>query len=127
MNTGYGNLNLKDLIGTPYEVLDCWGVAKKFYEETFCLKIKDYYTDRPDDKFTTKNLIYTNCGDFEAVTKPQFGDILVFRVKGVESHIGVYIGSELFLHSSKHIGCVLDRMSKWTPYLSGIYRHRKNA
>lgn len=111
-------------IGTPYEVVNCWELVRHFYRDVFGIELKHYYLDFPQTRKETQGLIYTNKGDFENVGVPKFGDIIVFKIRGVESHIGVFIDRGVFLHSSRGVGCVMDKIEKWEPHISGYYRLR---
>jgi len=110
------------LLGIPYKKLDCWGVAREFYRLELGIDLKRYYDQAPNDNQVAKNLIYTNAGDFEAVTKPTFGNIVLINLNGIEAHIGIYLNEQQFLHTTIHSGCVVDRIAKWEKMFVGYYR-----
>jgi cell wall-associated NlpC family hydrolase len=110
------------LIGTPYEVLDCWGIAREFYIMEFGIELGRYYEEIPNDRDIARDLIYTNKGDFKKVLVPAFGDIILIKLFGVESHIAVYLGEGKILHTSKHHGCYIDNLSKWEKLVTSFYR-----
>jgi cell wall-associated NlpC family hydrolase len=116
------NTELSKLIGTPYEVLDCWGIAKEFYRIAFGVELKAYYDGTPQPRDIAENLIYSNKGEFEKVVTPQYGDLIIIRLFGVESHVAVYLDGGRILHTSKNNGCYIDRLSKWNHLISGYYR-----
>ena len=115
-----------NLIGISYEKLDCWGIAREFYKLEFGFELKRYYDKAPNDSSIANKLIYSSMGDFEKVTTPNFGDIILINLEGIESHIGIYINDQQLLHTSSRTGCMLDRMSKWNRLVVGYYRVKKN-
>ena len=114
--------SIKKYVGIPYEVMNCWDLAKTFYSEILETDLKHYFDIVPSDRETMKNLIFTNIGDFKKVDGPSFGDLILMKMHGVESHIGIYIGDNYFLHTLKGSGSVIDRLSKWETAISGYYR-----
>ena len=113
---------VKELIGTPYEVLDCWGVVVEFYKRSMGTELKRYYDEIPTDREVTRNLIYTHRGEFEEVLDRKYGDLITIKLFGIESHVAVYLGEGLILHTSKHSGCIIERISKWEKLIVGFYR-----
>ena len=113
------------LVGKPYEMANCWDLVREFYMSVFHIELSKYYNDLTPNPTETKNLISTNVGQFTKVEgPPEFGDIVLFKVRGIESHIGVYIGDGKFLHSSVKTGSVIDLVDRWKNVLVGYYRHK---
>jgi cell wall-associated NlpC family hydrolase len=116
-----------NLIGTPYERLDCWGIVREFYKLVFNLELKQYYEEVPETRDMAKNIVYASMKDFEEVTGPrQFGDIFLIRLFGIESHIAVYLGNGTMLHTSKHSGCLIEKTARWERLIVGTYRIKNN-
>jgi cell wall-associated NlpC family hydrolase len=114
--------NYSALIGVPYEKRDCYGIVIDFYKEVLGVELKNYYTEIPETSMQSQNLIYSSMGDFKKVDIPQFGDIIVIKLKRVESHIGVYVGEDKMLHTLKNIGCHIENISKYRRMISGYFR-----
>lgn len=114
------------LLGTPYAEKDCYGIVVEFYRIVFGIEMKRYYDEIPSDRDNAKALIYSSMGDFKKVEKPEFGDLLLIRLYGIESHIAVYLGEGLMLHSTLHSGCVIERTSRWEKLIVGYYRVDKD-
>jgi cell wall-associated NlpC family hydrolase len=115
-----------DLIGIPYSESDCWGIARLFYKIELGIELNRYYDSAPNDIKIANQLIYSNMGDFEKVTSPNFGDIVLLNLYGIEAHIGIYLNEQQLLHTTRHSGCVIDRMDRWSRMVVGFYRVRKN-
>lgn len=82
------------------------------------------YDERPTEEATI-SIIEKQKDKFIQTIKPQFGDVIVFNVKGMPTHVGVYITKDLFLHTRKETGCVLERFAKWNKRVVGYYRWPK--
>lgn len=120
--------SFKELIGTPYIEKDCWGIVVEFYKIVMGIDLKRYYDDIPSNRDIAKNLIYSNMGDFLKIEEKdaKFGDIILIKLYGVESHISVYLGEGKMLHSTLHSGCVIESISRWKNLIVGYYRVDKN-
>lgn len=115
------------LIGIPYETLDCWGIVRKFYKLVFNLNLKQYYEEVPETRDMAENIVYASMKDFvEVKDKREFGDILLIKLFGVDSHVGVYLGNGTMLHTSKHSGCLIEKISRWERLIVGTYRVKKD-
>ncbi len=116
--------NFSNLVGIPYAKMNCWELAQAFYQQVMNADLKHYYEDdAPPTPQATETLIYSSIGDFKKVLgTPEFGDIILISILGVESHIAVYVGDGMMLHTSRRMGSVLERTSKWKRCISGYYR-----
>lgn len=110
------------LLGTPYETLDCWGIVVEFYRIVFKIELKPYYEEVPETRDIAKRIVYDSMKDFQEVSDRKFGDILLIKLFGVESHIAVFIGNGMMLHTSKHSGCLIERTARWEKLIVGTYR-----
>lgn len=110
-----------NLVGIPYEEKDCWKLVKDFYSQIFKVSLNHIYDGPPQDRPTTRNLISSNRGEFVKTDSPKFGDIILFNILGIESHIGVFLEEDKFLHSSKRIGSAIERVTKWEKNITGFY------
>ena len=109
------------LIGTPYSELDCWGIARKFYLDVFNIQLYRYYEDTPKGQDAAELAIACST-DFTKVDYPQFGDIILLRLNGLPSHVGIYLNRTQFLHTRETTGCIIDRLQKWKLTIEGFYR-----
>lgn len=121
-------INLSKYVGKSYNTYNCFDCAKHFYREEFGIELKDYFEGPvvPDRK-TIECLVISNKGDFERVEKPKFGDLIVIRLYGYASHIGIYIGEGKFLHSLRNVGSCIDTLSRYEKMVEGYYRHREHG
>lgn len=119
-------LEFSDLIGIPYSEKDCWGIAVEFYSKVFKIQLKNYYEQVPESRDIAKDIVYSSVEDFKEVTVPLFGDLILIKLHGVESHIAIYLGEGRMLHTTIHSGCVIDRLKRWEKLVVGYYRVRTN-
>ena len=118
-------MDLTKYIGRAYETYNCLDLVKEFYRDFFDLELKNYFEGSVPDRREVFNLIVTNKGDFEEVKdKPRFGDIVVIKLYGIECHLGIVIHGKKFLHSAKHLGSNIDRLSRYENIIAGFYRHK---
>ncbi len=117
-----GAKDYSKFVGISYKELNCWDLAVKFYYEILGIDLRNFYSGPVPDRVSTKNLIYTNIGEFERVERPEFGDIILMKFRGIESHIAIYVGGGKFLHSTVVSGSVIDRVSRWHLLVVGYYR-----
>lgn len=109
------------LIGTPHSEANCWEIARLFYKLEFGVELKHYFDGPTPPPEVAQNLIFTSKGDFVRTDTPKFGDIILLRVRGLESHIAIYLSPTQILHSTSKTGCVIDRFDKWSKLVNGFY------
>lgn len=120
-------MSLSKYIGKEYEKYNCLDLVKEFYADQYGIIIKDYFEGPVPAKKDIECLIVSNKGEFEQVRSPRFGDIVVIKLYGYSSHIGVCIGEDKFLHSVRTAGSCLDTLSRYSRIIEGYYRHREHS
>lgn len=114
-----------NLVGVPYSDMNCWDIAVAFYKNVFNIDMRSIYDGPTPERSISKNIIYTNLGEFDKVESPEFGDIILLKILGIESHIAIYLGNDRMLHSSKSTGSVIDFVSRWKKVIVGFYRVKR--
>jgi cell wall-associated NlpC family hydrolase len=109
------------IIGIPYDVLDCWGVVKKFYG-LHGIELPEHYTKRPSSLKLSEETIRESLDFYTKVNDMRYGDILVINLAGTNSHIGVFVGDGRFLHTTIKSNSCLDRIAAWKRRIIAIYR-----
>jgi len=110
-----------NFIGLPYEKYDCYQLVKLFYQEIFNHNLFLPYIDTPQREKANK-MINEYKINFTEVKKPIFGDIILFNISGLSCHLGIYLNDELFLHTTKATGCVIERLKKYSKRIEGYYK-----
>jgi cell wall-associated NlpC family hydrolase len=68
---------------------------------------------------------YTHCGFVQVSGEPKWGDILVFTIGGTHSHLGVYLGNNLFLHQPRsRVSSTSVYGQHWRACTHAILRHK---
>ena len=118
----YSNNIIKSLVGVPYDLYDCWGIVKMFYE-LHGIELPEYYETPPNDSSISAQYISEAKSDYQKVEGlPEYGDIVLIKVLGLVSHCGVYVGNGLLLHTRDKINCTLESLKRHKPRIAGIYR-----
>lgn len=123
--------DLSRYIGIPYEIggrgpetVDCAGLVLKFYREEFGIELPPMLYDpeisREDMAALAESGIRS--GEWIEIARPLPGDVLVFRMFGHPTHVGIYVGGDDFLHSVEGRDSCLERLSSWRSRLVGILR-----
>ena len=131
--------SLNKYIGIPFKVkgrdfngVDCWGLVYLWYKHELGIELQRYddlYSDLTKDKDKISKHIESEKEIlFNKVESYQPGDIFLFRIKGVEFHVGVYFGNNFFLHAIKNANSCMERLNNnqgrnWNPKLVGAYRY----
>ena len=118
------NPKISKMIGTSYSKMDCWSIVREFYSIQFGKELRAYYDTVPETRDKARALVLNSMKDFEEVKAPIFGDIILIKLFGIESHIAVYLGEGLMLHTSEHSGCIIERSARWEKLVVGYYRVR---
>lgn len=124
-------LNVEKYVGIPYEVngrdmqsADCWGIVHLIYKNELGIDLPSFAEDGIDAN-RTQELIAQYKEGWEPSANIQAGDVVIFRILGIEAHIGLAIDSERFIHA--RIGCnsAIERFdsSKWKTRFVGSYKY----
>jgi cell wall-associated NlpC family hydrolase len=112
----------KDYIGIPFvsggrtrSGADCYGLVRLVRAEQFgdvLPLLSNDYTDA-NNVAETEKLMRTHRPILAGtqVTCPEAGDICVLKFRGLPTHLGIYTGGGLLLHTLKGTGSVLQRTS----------------
>lgn len=119
--------NLSKYVGKNYSVYNCFDLVKEFYKDELGLELQNYFEGQVPERKEIEFLLKTNLGRFQKVEKPQFGDLVVIRLFGYASHIGVCIGDGKFLHSARNTGSCMDTLSRYSKMTEGFFRHEGRA
>lgn len=101
-------------IGTPFQEMKCWDVVTTAYE----------YNGVRLAPYTSYVESITN--NWQEVEVMEEDDVLAYDLegKGAITHVGVYIGDGLFIHSTKKVGVCIEEVQRYMNRLKGIYRYK---
>lgn len=121
-------------IGLPYEAkgrtrdgLDCWGLVRLVYAEQFEIPLPclaEQY--EADDRSREAELIAIGKEGWEKTEQPRSGDVVLCRIEGQETHVGLLTQPGFFLHVRQGQNSVVERMDSgaWKHRIVGVYRYR---
>lgn len=124
-------LNLSAYIGIPYRIgargpdaVDCAGLVFKFYREQLGIELPQFFYGEEITREEMADIAEGSMksGQWQKVNAPVFGDVLVFRMFGQPTHVGIYVGGDDFLHSVEGKDSCIERLSAWFPRLVGVLR-----
>ena len=124
-------------IGIPYKAngrdntgLDCWGLARLIYSEQFNITLPSFSTDYDisDDARITELIAQYHEG-WKKLDTPQEGSLVLFKVLGAETHIGIAISDSQFIHVREGSDVAVERFDsvKWAKRISGHFKYSTGA
>lgn len=114
---------LADHIGLSYDNYDCFELLRLVYWKLKGVEIPDHPYKNPLDYKHISQVVKDNKPAYKKIQNPELGDIILLRVYGVPSHLGIYIDKNRFLHTQKQTGSIVDRLDKWEKRIVGFYRY----
>lgn len=114
---------VEDLLGTPYEAMDCFQLIREVFR-------RDAGIILPNDTQDMALLFgeawfYQSPEPFEEVIQPY--DILLFATKqhGIGTHVGLVVDDGMtFLHTRERVGACQEPVQRWKARIVQILRYR---
>lgn len=125
---------MKEFIGIPYvgngrelKGCDCWGLVCLYYKKEYNITLESMetmYYDVNDIPLMSGVLEYQK-KKWNKTDKPQKGDVVVFKIKNMPVHCGIYIGNNKFLHNFYGSNSCIERLDgiRWGKRFEGYYRY----
>jgi probable lipoprotein NlpC len=127
----------REYVGIPFKErgrdrdgVDCWGLACLVYRDRFGIRLPDYRdrylnTEASDD---ISRIIDSEADGWTEIptTSAMCGDVVLFRILGKPTHIGIEVGDGYMLHAERGVGVVIERHDKlrWFHRRVGFFRPR---
>jgi len=116
--------------GRDYLGWDCYGLLVKVYQDVLYIELpsfKDNYVDAGDTKASRRvinDLVVHQKRNWLKIKDPQVFDVVLFRFGEAQTHVGLVIDKDRFLHCEKKINMVIERLDcmKWKKRIEGFYR-----
>ena len=123
-------------IGLPYkdggrdtEGLDCWGLVRLVYKDKYEIDLPSFtnsYTTT-NDREHLHELIARHKEYWELTTEPEEGSVVLMRVLGTNTHVGIYLGNSKFLHIRENTQAVVESIdsSTWKHRIIGYFKYKE--
>lgn len=109
--------------------LDCWGLVRLIYEEQYNITLPSFSGDyHIEDDRRIKELIAQYQEGWEQTDTPKEGCVVLFRIFGELTHIGVMVSHHEFIHVREGSNTVLDSIDnvKWKNRITGYYSYNSD-
>lgn len=116
--------------GRTEEGLDCWGLTRLIYSREYSIQLPSFSGDYViEDDQRIQELISQYKEGWESKDPPSEGDIVLFRILGELTHIGVMISTTQFIHVREGSNTVIDSITntKWKNRVIGFYKYVENS
>jgi sulfur carrier protein ThiS len=132
-------MNFEKYIGIPYAEkgrdetgLDCYGLVRLIYKNELNINLPSFTAEYTEtDTARIEELIAQYKEGWEETKEPVVGSIILFRVFGSESHVGVVISPTHFIHVRENQSSVIESLTStsWVRRIVGYfnYSEKKSA
>lgn len=122
-----------DYVGIPYQPkgrtrdgADCWGLVRMVYADQFDTELPSLADEyEHEDDAGIAQLVAMRKESWVPVDQPRPGDVVVFRVLGQPTHVGVAAAPGTFLHSREGYASTIERLDSgaWKHRVDGFFRY----
>jgi sulfur carrier protein ThiS len=115
--------------GRTKDGLDCWGLARLIYKNEYDITLPSLSTEYEDNDIARiTDLIAQYKEGWESVSTPSEGDVVLFRIMGSISHIGVAISSTHFIHAREGFDSAVEAFESpyWKRRIVGYFKYSQN-
>lgn len=122
------SISISDLIGCKFTVhgrsieegFDCYGLAIEILKRAGIELPDVFYCDLENNLKTEKEI--RELIKVERIEKPQELCIIVMKVKGEPTHIGIYLSKGNIIHATTNYGVIIEPLSRWKNRIEGYYK-----
>lgn len=124
-------------IGIPYQEkgrdttgADCWGLTRLIYKNEYDITLPSFSQNyEHSDTERIAELFAQYKEGWVTQDTPIEGSIVLFRILGHVSHVGIMINSTQFIHTRDGQSAVIDSLEKprWRNRISGFYTYSENT
>lgn len=131
-------MDLNEYVGLPYvrggrdrSGIDCWGLVRLVHAEQYGNELPSFADayDLATERDRLAELIAQQKEAWHPVAEPRAGDVIVLRIEGAESHLGLVVEPGRMLHALSGAGSVIEpyASAKWAHRISGFFRYAPGA
>lgn len=126
-----------DYVGIPFLAkgrektgADCWGLVRLVYKEEFDIDLPSFADDYEyDDTERIEQLAAQYKEGWEETNTPKPGSVVLFKVLGHLSHVGIYIGGNKFLHCRENHSSAIETLDSinWDKRFAGFFNYTEKS
>lgn len=112
--------------GRTEEGLDCWGLTRLIYSREYNIELPSFSSEYViEDNNRIKELIAQYKEGWGSKDTPAEGDVVLFRVLGDLTHMGVMISNTRFIHVREGSNTVTDDITntRWKNRVIGFFKY----
>ena len=123
-------------IGIPFKYkgrdetgLDCWGLVRLIYKNEYNISLPSFGDDYSDNDIERiSELIAQYKEGWESIDTPSEGTVVLFKVLGSESHVGIAISDTHFIHAREGYDSAIEAFNSpyWKRRLVGHFKYSQN-
>ena len=116
--------------GRDFDGIDCWGLVRLIYKEEYNVQLPSFVNDyTEDDTIRIQDLVAQYKEGWEQLDEPQEGCVVLFRILGTESHIGVAISSTQFIHAREKYTSAVESFDStaWKNRVIGYFKYTEKS
>lgn len=121
-------------VGIPYKSngrdtsgLDCWGLVCLIYKQEYHIELPSFSEQYANvhDALRIQELFAIQRESWQLLDKHEPGSVILFRILGEETHVGVVVDDTRFIHVREGSDCVVDTFTsgKWANRVVGFYKY----
>jgi sulfur carrier protein ThiS len=130
-------MNFEKYIGIPFlekgrdeSGVDCWGLVRLIYKQEYNINLPSFVEDYElSDDARIGELFAQYKEGWTPLTQPTVGCVVLFRMFGTESHIGIVVDNSHFIHVREGRDSVIESLesAKWSKRIVGYYNYSEGA
>lgn len=112
--------------GREFDGVDCWGLVRLFYKNEYQIDLPSFSSEYTQtDTGRIQELIAQYKEGWEQIEQPEEGSIVLFRVLGSESHVGIVVNETQFLHVRENQDSAIETLdgSMWKKRIVGYFKY----
>lgn len=106
--------------------LDCWGLVRLIYKEEYNITLPSFSDEyHIDDDVRIRELFAQYREGWQQKENAEEGDLVLLRVLGEETHVGVMLNNTQFIHVRLGSNCVVDSIvsDRWKSKVVGFFKY----
>ncbi len=119
--------------GRTIDGCDCWGLVALVLKNERGIDLPDYLMVYDEDfkswsseqrQQLQKVISEESAKCWQEVEKPQAFDVILMKMKGFNTHVGIAIDGNRMIHCQRNIGTSIEKMDsiRWRNNVVGFYR-----